>query len=169
MELTGAVSRLWSKYAAGSFISVGSNGTFDRSGEAVPQSPEWTFNIGATQTIPFNGGDFRASLSYSYTSSRNMGQDTPDLTNPALTPAQISALVSSFAIQNQFSTLGGYGLLNGKVGVELDNGLELSIWGKNLMEKHYYSSLFNSYTALGVSVQFQGTPRTFGATLGYKF
>lgn len=169
MEISTAVSRLWSKYASGSFTGKGVAGIIDRSGEAVPQAPKWTLNIAATQTVPFNGGKFIANASYAYTSSRNMGQDTPDLTSPTLTPAQRSALIATYATYNRFSTLKGYGLLNGRLGVELDNGIEVSVWGKNLTQSHYFTSLLNLYTAVGLAAQYQGTPRTFGATVGYKW
>ena len=171
MEVTLSASHLWSKYAAGSFtgISATTGLVIDRSGEAVPQAPEWNISAGFTQTVPIKGGEVRVSLNYAYTSSRNLGQDTPDLTNPASTPAQNAALVASYAAYNKLSTLDGYGLLNGKVSVTLDNGLEVSVWGKNITQSHYASSLFNGYLSLGTAVQFQGTPRTFGATVGYKF
>jgi iron complex outermembrane receptor protein len=174
MEITTGVSRLWSHYQDGSFTGIsGVTGlVIDRSGEAVPQAPEWTFNIGATQTIPFEGGKVMATLDYAYTSSRNLGQDTPDLTygtnpaNPADTAAKRTA---DYAAYNKLSTLAGYGLLNGRVSVNLDNGFELSVWGKNMLGEHYYSSLFNGYLSLGTAVKFQATPRTFGATLGFNF
>src|SRR3546814_8818705 len=57
---------------------------------------------------------FRAA----YTSSRNYGQDTPDPNNPAQIPAD-------YDIANRFSTLKGYGLFNGRITANLDNGIEL--------------------------------------------
>ncbi len=100
-----------------------------------------------------------------------MCADTPDLTygtgtNPADTAAKRTA---DYAVYNEQCSLKGYGLLNGRVGVELDSGIELSIWGKNLLETHYYKSQFNGYLSLGQSIKFQGEPRTIGATIGYKF
>ncbi|WP_257539722.1 TonB-dependent receptor [Sphingobium sp. CFD-1] len=172
MEITTAVSRLWSKYKAGSFLGVGRNGIIDRSGEAVPQAPKWTFNIAGTQKIPFTGGTVIANLSYAYTSSRNMGQDTPDLTygTDPLNPLDTQAhRIEIYKAYNRFATLKGYGLVNGRLGVELDNGLEISIWAKNLTKSHYYSSLFNLYTAVGLAGRYQAAPRTFGGTVGFKW
>ncbi len=174
MEINSGVSRLWSKYQSGSFTGIsGVTGlVIDRSGEDVAQAPEWTFNIGATQTIPFEGGKLMASLNYAYTSSRNLGQDTPDLTygtNPANPNDTAAKRIADYNAYNALSTLDGYGLLNGRLFVELDNGMEFSIWGKNMLGAHYYSSLFNGYLSLGTAVQFQATPSTFGATVGYNF
>ncbi|ALR20419.1 TonB-dependent receptor [Sphingobium baderi] len=174
MELNVAASRLWSKYKAGSFTGVsGVTGmTIDRSGEEVLQAPKWIYNVAATQRIPYSGGELVASMNYAYQGSRAMCNDTPDLTygtsatNPADTAAKRAA---DYAVYNQQCKLKGYGLLNGRIGLELNNGIELSIWGKNLLETHYYVSQFNGYLSLGQSIKFQGAPQTFGATIGYKF
>lgn len=165
MEVTVAASRLWSHYQAGSFIEQGLNGPYDASGQPVEQAPKYTFNIGATQTYPIKGGEIRANLNYAYTSSRSLGADTVDPTNPANTAATAAA----YAISNQLATVAGYGLLNGRLAVVLDNGLEVSVWGKNLGQSKYFSSVFNGYLTLGTAVGFQGTPRTFGGTIGFKF
>lgn len=173
MEINFSASRLWSKYKSGSFTGIsGVTGlVIDRSGEIVPQAPKWTANLAATQRIPFSGGEFVANMNYAYQGRRSMCADTPDLTygtgtNPADTAAKRAA---DYAVYNEQCSLKGYGLLNGRVGVELDNGIELSVWGKNLLETHYYKSQFNGYLSLGQSIKFQGEPRMFGATIGYKF
>lgn len=173
MEFNLSASRLWSKYKSGSFTGIsGVTGqVIDRSGEIVPQAPKWTFNVAATQRIPFSGGEFVANMNYAYQGKRAMCADTPDLTygtgaNPADTAAKRAA---DYAVYNDQCMLKGYGLLNGRVGVELDSGIELSVWGKNLLETHYYKSQFNGYLSLGQSIKFQGEPRTIGATIGYKF
>ncbi|KUR76650.1 hypothetical protein AQZ50_12240 [Novosphingobium sp. Fuku2-ISO-50] len=164
-ELNVSASRLWAHYQAGSFIEQGLNGAYDASGQPVEQAPKYVANIGGTQTFPIRGGEIRANVNYAYTSSRNLGADTPDPTNPATNVATYAA----YAISNQLATVGGYGLLNGKLGVVFDNGLEISVWGKNIAQTHYFSSVFNGYLTLGTAVGFQGTPRTFGGTIGFKF
>lgn len=173
MEINFSASRLWSKYKSGSFTGIsGVTGlVIDRSDEIVPQAPKWIANLAATQRIPFSGGEFVANMNYAYQGRRSMCADTPDLTygtgaNPADTAAKRAA---DFAVYNEQCSLKGYGLLNGRVGVELDNGIELSIWGRNLLETHYYVSQFNGYLSLSQAVKFHGAPRTVGATVGYKF
>jgi iron complex outermembrane recepter protein len=170
MEINSAFATLKTKYASGSFIVAGVGGPVDRSGEAVPQSPRRTFNIGATQTIGAPWGSASLRMDYSYVSSRNYGQDTPDLTNPASTAAQKAALVTNFGISNKFSTLPGYGLFNMRATFAFEGtGLELALWGKNLGRKQYNQNLFNSYTGLGLVEQYQGNPRTYGMTGTFKF
>lgn len=173
MELNLAASRLWSSYKAGSFTGIsGVTGlVVDRSGEVVPHTPKWTFNAAATQRIPFSGGEFVTNLNYAYQSSRAMCADSPDLTYQTGTkPTDTQAKrIADYAAYNAQCTLKGYGLLNGRVGVELDNGLELSLWGKNMLGEKYYVGQFNGYLSLGQSIKYVGNPATYGVTAGFKF
>jgi iron complex outermembrane receptor protein len=43
------------------------------------------------------------------------------------------------------------------------------VWGKNVANQANFTHVFNSYTGLGATVQFQGAPRTFGGTIRYSF
>ena len=47
--------------------------------------------------------------------------------------------------------------------------IEVSLWGKNVTNQANFTNVFNSYTGLGATVQFQGAPRTYGATVKYSF
>jgi iron complex outermembrane receptor protein len=170
MEVRGAASRLWSKYASGSFIDLGTNGTFDRSNEVVAQTPEWTLNIGATQDVDVGVGTLSLHADYSFLDSRNFGQETADLTNPALTPAQISQRLDQVALANAFGTLPSYNLVNARVALKFDDpGLEVALWARNLFEEQYSHQLFNSYRQLGFVVHNPGPPRTYGVTASFKW
>ena len=170
MEIRGAVSRLWSSYEDGSFIDIGTNGTFDRSDEKPAQTPKWTLNVGATQTLEADWGETSFHLDYAYISARNFGQETADLTNPALTPAQIATRISNTAIANSLGTLPGYGVLNGRITVEIaDTNIELAVWGRNMLGKRYAQNLFNSYGQLGFVAYNAGPPATFGGTATFRW
>ncbi len=174
MEIRSAVSRLWSKYKAGSFVNDGLLGPVDRSDEDVAQTPEWTFNIGATQTVEADWGKMSFHLDYAYISSRNFGQDTADVTGidpqgpepvRPRTPAEIADIIAFTDLTNQLGTLDGYGILNGRVAIEFDDpGLELAIWGRNMLGKRYSQNLFNNYGGIGFVSYNPGPPATFGAT-----
>jgi iron complex outermembrane recepter protein len=170
MELSGSVSRLKSQYQNGSFVDIGTNGNFDRSGEVVAQTPKWTYTIGATQEIEANWGKVVAHLDYAYISSRNFGQETADLTNPMLTAAQITTRRNNAAIANRFGTLPGYGILNGRLTFELDEpNVDLSLWGRNMLGTRYAQNLFNSYNQLGFSAENAGDPATYGVTATFRW
>lgn len=174
MELSGALSWLKAKYAAGSFTAAGLGGTVDRSGEVVPRAPRWTWNIGATQRFPVKGGEIALHADYAYTSAVYQDYATADLTTPALNDgvndaAERAAAISFIDTQNSFSRLKAYGVLNGSVNFKLDSGMEFTLWGRNLTQEKYYNAIFNGYGTFGTAIGFTAAPRTWGATVSYRF
>jgi iron complex outermembrane recepter protein len=170
MELTGTVSYLDAKYVRGSRTE--NQGTalvpvlVDRSGEPVTQAPKWTWNVGATQTFPTSFGEVSLHADYAYIGSRAMDAATARTIAQGGTQANINAV----AIGNAASIIKGYGLLNGRIAINLeDSGFELAFWGRNLLNQAWFTNVFNNYTGLGATVQYQGAPRTFGATATIKF
>jgi iron complex outermembrane recepter protein len=170
MELTGSVSYLDAAYVKGSRTE--NQGTalvpilVDRSGEPVTQAPKWTWNLGATQTVETSFGDVSFHADYAYIASRAMDAAT------AKTVAQGGSLanINAIAIGNAASIIKGYGLLNGRIAINFDNpGIELAFWGRNLTNHAWFTNVFNNYTGLGATVQYQGAPRTYGATATIKF
>ena len=170
MEMTGSLSYLDAKYVRGSRDE--NQGTalapvfVDRAGEPVTQAPKWTWNIGATQTFETSFGDVSLHADYAYIADRAMDAATAKPLAQGGTQANIDAI----AIGNAASIVKGYGLLNGRIAINLDSpDIELAFWGRNLANQAWFTNVFNSYTGLGATVQFQGAPRTFGATATIKF
>lgn len=174
MEIVGAVSYLNSKYADGSFIADGLGGPVDRSDEIVPRAPEWTWNIGATQTFDTDFAELSLHADYAYTSSVVQDFATADLTAPALNDgvndaAEQAAALAFIDTQNSFSRLPSYGVMNLRAAAMLPSGLELAVWARNVTNEKYYNALFNGYGTFGTAIRFQAAPRTFGATVAYRF
>jgi iron complex outermembrane receptor protein len=170
MELTGSLSYLDAKYVAGSRTE--NQGTalvpilVDRSGEPVTQAPKWTWNVGATQTVEASFGKVSFHADYAYIASRAMDAATAKSIAQGGTQANIDAV----AIGNAASIVRGYGLLNGRIAINFESpNIELAFWGRNLTNKPWFTNVFNNYTGLGATVQYQGAPRTFGATATFKF
>jgi iron complex outermembrane recepter protein len=170
MELTGSLSYLDAKYVAGSRTE--NQGTalvpilVDRSGEPVTQAPKWTWNVGATQTVEASFGKVSFHADYAYIASRAMDAATAKSIAQGGTQANIDAV----AIGNAASIVKGYGLLNGRIAINFESpNIELAFWGRNLTNKPWFTNVFNNYTGLGATVQYQGAPRTFGATATFKF
>jgi len=170
MELTGSLSYLDAKYVRGSRNE--NQGTasapvfVDRAGEPVTQAPKWTWNIGATQTFETSFGDVSLHADYAHIADRAMDAATAKPLAQGGTQANINAI----AIANAASIVKGYGLLNGRIEINFDSpDIELAFWGRNLANQAWFTNVFNNYTGLGATVQFQGAPRTFGATATIKF
>ncbi len=68
---------------------------------------------------------------------------------------------------NPLFALPAYGLLNASIGVHsLDDRWELSLWGRNLTDRYYWSAVSSN---ANVVVRFPGQTRTWGAALTHKF
>jgi iron complex outermembrane receptor protein len=180
MEITGQFGYTDAQYDKGTFLDVqtiagipGCNGgqatgtyncTIDRSGERLPQVPKMTWGIGATQTVPLEFGSLTAHLDYAFIGNQTFAPNTP-------AAAQPDAVKGAYARMNELSRIPGYGLLNGRVTLAMvDDSVELTLWGRNLTGRKYYTRSFSDlYVALGSSVSFIGEPRTYGLTAKYTF
>ncbi|MCB5184787.1 TonB-dependent receptor [Methylobacillus gramineus] len=119
------------------------------SGNRVNGAPRWTTNAGLFHKWNINGNiEHYTSANYSLRS-----ETYADINN------------------SSFSKIPGYGVFNLTTGFKIPHGKnqwDLSIWAKNLFDKHYFlglvsSSNFNTYA--GSAAQ----PRTIGASLRYDF
>jgi outer membrane receptor protein involved in Fe transport len=68
---------------------------------------------------------------------------------------------------NSVYAIKSYALLNASIGIHTsDNRWLFSLWGRNLTNKYYWSSVANNTNTY---VRFPGMTRTFGASLTYNF
>jgi iron complex outermembrane recepter protein len=172
MEMTASASFMDGEYDKGTFTEVQNLGTaaapalvtVDRSGEPLPQLPEQQFNFGATQTVLVPFGELTLHADYAYIGEQFF--------NPVTAAAGSSAArLAIFAETNRLARTASYGLINARVGLQLDNpNLEFSLYGRNLGDKEYVTRSFaDLYPQLGFAANFIGEPRTWGANVTYRF
>ncbi|MFA5494320.1 MAG: TonB-dependent receptor [Porticoccaceae bacterium] len=166
-ELNIATSVMDGEYKSGTFLET--RGTVDnpiivdRSDEELPRLPELTYSIGATQTVNLDIGELRAHVDYAWV-------DKQALVTTTATPGSSAQEFEDARLVNKYSTIDSYGLLNARLSLTLANsGLELALWGRNLTDEEYATNVFESWTALGFALQNQGVPRTYGASVTYRF
>ena len=164
MDLTTSTAYLHARYKRGSRFETQLVGGLpvqvDRSGEPITQAPKWTANFSATQTFELQSGKLKLHADYAYISSRYFDYFTTG------DPAAAQAV----AIANEASRIRAYGLVNGQISFTFaDPNIEVALFGKNLANKAFFTNVFNSYTGIGATLQFQGTPRTYGVTVSYSF
>ena len=168
MELTGALSLMDGEYESGSFTDVqvvgGQQVVVDQSSLPLTQLPKSQFNIGATQALPLGTGELRIHLDYSY-----VGKQWFNAVLPA--DSQPQAVKDMYAIENQFGSTPGYGLLNARIGYKFgDSGLEVAAFGRNLTDKEYLVRRFSDlYRQVGFAAEYPGEPRTYGVSLNWQF
>ena len=59
--------------------------------------------------------------------------------------------------------------LNTSISFEFKNGLEFSLWGRNLVDQQFISTIFPSVAQTGSLSGYPSQPRTYGGTVRFKF
>ena len=129
-------------------IITGTLSGTDISGNRLSNAPSLSFNVGADFTV-IDSGIGKLSLH-------------PDLSY------QSSQFFEVLNIPRLRQT--SYALVGGHIDYESANGRwSGSIWGKNLANKHYFTSRVDLLAGFGFDYNHVGTPRTYGMSVGYKF
>lgn len=114
----------------------------EAAGNRLPQTPDYTFNIGGDYSIDTDAGTFALNATY-YRSGK------------------------FFAAPDNVAFQGAYDLINASISwTDPDDRVTLKLWGKNLGNTVYTTSLLEGFTGIDVSY---GYPRTYGVTAGVKF
>jgi iron complex outermembrane receptor protein len=81
----------------------------------------------------------------------------------------ISAVSHAEGSDAQWTTQGGYGLLDARISLTQNDKLTYSVFGNNLANKHYFTDALDFTSSLGYSIVDPGLLRTYGVELSYKF
>ncbi len=145
-SLAGNVTYVDSKLAEDLPADVTRAGTFGVKGDRVPLTPKWTASINAEYEAPLGetlSGFISGNLLYHGSS------------------------YSSFNRRTTFDTyLPSYTLVGAKIGVRLDSGLEVSVFGDNLGNEVPYLGVVPSLDGTRI---FTARPRTIGLRLSSHF
>ncbi len=148
LNLTLAATYLDAKYD--SFV----NSAFgDISGTTPAGIPALSMSMGATYTHEFAGGTKAiAHVDYAYES-----------------PVQIVEGLSGFpagvveGLQREVNSL------NASLTIRLTNGLDVGVWGRNLTDAQYLTTIFPAVAQSGSVSGYPSQPRTYGGTVRFKF
>jgi outer membrane receptor protein involved in Fe transport len=148
LNLTLAATYLDAKYD--SFV----NSAFgDISGSTPAGIPELSFSAGGTYTYEFAGGTKAiAYVDYAYESPVQIVEGLTGL--PASVAQNLKREVNS---------------LNASFTVKLNNGLEVGVWGRNLTNAQYLTTIFPAVAQAGSVSGYPSQPRTYGVTGRFKF
>lgn len=163
MELRYTPSRTFNLYAAGTYVDAkflsfrnapcppeyfGLQTVCDLTGRQIPGAPRWSFSAGGDLTLALSAAvDSYFGADYSYKSSFNS-----------------SSNLSSYTVVD------GYSLVNARAGLRfLDGMIDLSVWGRNIFNKNYYTSLTVAGFNAGQVNGFLGEPRIIGVTLRARY
>ncbi len=153
LNLTLAATYLDAKYDRFTNSSFG-----DISGTTPAGIPELSMSMGATYTHEFAGGTRAiAHVDYAYES-----------------PVQIVEGLSGFgSVANGIRVAQGLqrevNSLNASFTIRLTNGLDVGVWGRNLTNAQYLTTIFPAVAQAGSVSGYPSQPRTYGGTVRFKF
>lgn len=122
----------------------------DLSGERPAGIPEWASSVSANYDFEANGWDWFVRGDWQYASEIALFDD-PD--NQAL----IEHLSTDF------------NLINASLGFATQNGLGMTLWGRNIFEEEYVAGGFPSTGQPGSISGYASSPATYGVTLKKAF
>lgn len=148
LNLTLAATYLDAKYD--SFV----NSAFgDISGTTPAGIPELSLSLGGTYTHEFAGGAKAiAHVDYAYES-----------------PVQIVEGLSGFPASVAQNLKREVNSLNASFTIRLTNGIDVGVWGRNLTNAQYLTTIFPAVAQAGSVSGYPSQPRTYGGTIRYKF
>lgn len=139
LTLSGSGSILDAKYKL--YVDPRRNITY--TGNRLPRTPDYQFSVAADLRRPVSGTlEVTAHADYTYQDNFFYGPENLNFER-------------------------GYGLLDARIGIgKLGGGWAVSLWGKNLTNRLYRTSVI---PFLGDEASLYGAPRTYGARLSTKF
>lgn len=143
---------------------VNSGLPFDASGQRLPRSPRGTASALLRYEAPVGSGTFNFQTDWNYVGDVKFDTWT-EASNLSAAPGYAASLGRMRSTLEQQ----GYLLGNARVGYRFaDDRAELSLWVKNITDRYYKTNAYNFFS-LGVTGFTRGDPRTFGATLEFRF
>ena len=125
----------------------------DLSGETPAGIPELSMSLGGTYTHEFAGGTKAiAHVDYAYES-----------------PVQIVEGLSGFPAGVAEGLQREVNSLNASFTIRLTNGLDVGVWGRNLTNEAWVTTIFPGVAQAGTLSGYRSQPRTFGGLLRYRF
>lgn len=148
LSLNAGAAYLDAKYS--SFVSALLAG--DYTGNRLPSSPKWTLNGSINYDLALSGGktlSFNSDVQH-ITAMYRDAQNTPEIQLPSRT------------------------IVNGRITLQLDNGISFGIWGRNLFDERYLTDAFTDPSVSDVNGglpygYFYGDPRTYGGEVSIRF
>jgi iron complex outermembrane recepter protein len=165
LTLTAALTYLDPKYDSFPNSAFG-----DASGQTPAGVPPLSMTLGATWDQPINNGD-RIILrgDFHYEAAFKPVEGLPGFLerNPLTGVPNPASIAAAIGAANRFKR--EVNELNGSLTYAMANGLELSVWGRNLTDHRYIIQIFDSPAQQGSISGYPNQPRTYGVAARFKW
>ncbi|HYD26025.1 MAG TPA: TonB-dependent receptor [Croceibacterium sp.] len=138
----------------------------DLSGTRPAGIPEWTVVVGAQYEAQVGNGVLVPRVSYLWQEKTRLVEGLPNflVLNPDGTIADAApALAAAAPFTREVSDL------TASLAYEMDNGLGLSVWARNLLDHRDLGTIFDTPAQPRGISGYPNDPRTYGATVRYRF
>jgi len=162
--LTLGLSIVWldPKYDSFLFSAVG-----DQSGRRPPEIPEWSITLsGQWDQELGNGDNLILRAAYHYESSAWAVEGLPGFIERDAAGNVVDyqpAIDAASKFRRQVDEV------DASVTYAMENGLELSVWGRNLLDDRYLNRIFDAVAQPGGISGYPNVPRTYGVSARYKW
>jgi outer membrane receptor protein involved in Fe transport len=161
LALNFGVTYLDPKYDSFVASSVG-----DLSGSRPSGIPTWTVLLGVEYEYAVGNGAIVPRVSYLYQSDTQLIEGLPGfaMRNPDGSIAEAGpALAAALPFRRELNDL------SASLGWEMDNGLSLEVWGRNLLDDRNIETIFDSVAQPRGISGYPNDPRTYGVTARFKW
>lgn len=152
-------------YLDAKFDSFRNSAVGDISGQKVAGVSPVTTSVGATFTQKFdNGMKLIARGDYRHESRTQIVQGLPGFIT---TTGGVPDYTAAIAVGKRFTR--EVNEVNASLTLQLNHGLEVSAYVRNLTNDRYLTAIFDGVAQSGSVFGYRNQPRTFGGTVRYKF
>ncbi|MGY4397918.1 iron complex outermembrane receptor protein [Sphingomonas sp. UYAg733] len=152
-------------YLDAKFDSFANSAVGNISGQEVAGVSPLSTSAGATFTHKFdNGMKFILRGDYQFQSDTQVVQGLPGFVT---TTGGVPNYTNALAIGRRYTR--EVNEFNAAATLQLNNGIELSVYGRNLSNNRYLTAIFDGVAQSGSVFGYRNQPRTYGATVRFKF
>ncbi len=121
--------------------------------------PEFSIATSATYTHEFgdSGNKLISRIDYAHESNTDINNGLPTFNGP------ITARRDNRIFQRETN------LVNGSMIFQMENGLELGVWARNLLDDQYIITVFDGVAQAGTVSGYPSQPRTYGGLVRFRF
>lgn len=136
----------------------------DLSGRSFAGVSPYNLSLGATYLIDL-GGDNTLTLNgdYQHESNVQIADGLPAFNNFTLADPFAPAQAAAVPFRREVNQI------NAAATLRLNNGLEIGIWGRNLTDAQFISTIFDGVAQAGTVSGYPNQPRTYGGVVRIKF
>ena len=119
--------------------------------------PGWSVATSATHTLELGENKLVTRLDYAYESNVDINNGLPTFNGP------VNARRDPRIFQREVN------LVNASTIFQLENGLEVGLWARNLFNDQYIITVFDGVAQAGTVSGYPSAPRTYGGLVRFKF